>query len=212
MEIRDLKLPPGLLPIELAGEGRRSVTYKAERQGEIVALKVYREEFIVKYQQRFGINIAQFEIKRNQQFYDIESLRPYAARPIEILGIDDDYSLCFLQEFIVGLTLVELANIMHGLPLSVLDAGRFICQTAEDAGMHDLDIFYKNVMVRKQGDTWLPVLHDFNMIPQYLHPPNPFLALAYITGIRRKSHRDWRCLKGWHAYSEQQKPGESIGH
>jgi len=205
MDISDLNLPAHVQAFEFAGEGRRSITFRAEHRGEIVALKVYRQEFIHKYQQRYNINIAQFEIDRNQQFYDIELLRPYAARPIEILGIDDGFSLCFLQEFIVGHTLVELADMKHGLPQSVLDAGRFICQTAEAAGMHDLDIFYKNVMVRKQGETWLPVLHDFNMIPQHQHPPNPFLALAYLTGLRRKSHRDWRCLKGWQAYSEQQK-------
>jgi hypothetical protein len=205
MEISELILPPHVKPIEIAGEGRRSITYRADAGGEIVALKVYRQEFIVKYQQRYKINIAQFEIDRNQQFCDIESLRPYAARPIEILGIDDGYSLCFLQEYIIGHTLVELADMKHGLPQSVLDAGGYICQAAEAAGMHDLDIFYKNVMVRKRGDTWLPVLHDFNMIPQHMHPPNPFLALAYLTGIRRKSHRDWRCLKGWQAYSDQQK-------
>ena len=212
MEISNLDLPSYVQPIEFAGEGRRSITYRAEANGEVVALKVYRQEFIDKYQQRYKINIAQFEINRNQQFYDFEPLRPYAARPIKVLGVDDGYSLCFLQEFIIGHTLVELANREHGLPQSVLDAGRFICQTAEAAGMHDLDIFYKNVMVRKLADTGLPVLHDFNMIPQYQYPPNPFLALAYLTGIRRKSHRDWRCLKGWHAYSEQQSTVESNGH
>jgi hypothetical protein len=203
MEINDLKLPGHVLPLEFAGEGRRSVTFKAECNGEILALKVYRQEFIHKYRERYQLNIAKFEFVRNQQFYSTDVLRPYAARPNGVLGVDDGYSLCFLQEFINGPTLVELANMNKGLPQSVLDAGRFICREAEAAGFHDLDIFYKNLMVRKIGDTWLPVLHDFNLVPQYQYPPNPFLALAYLTGIRGKSHRDWRCLKGWQTYSDE---------
>lgn len=201
MELSDLKLPADMLPLELAGQGRRSVTFKAEYRNRVVALKVYREEFTYKYQHRYGLNIARFEFQRNQAFYAINALRPFAARPIDTLGVDDDYSLCFVQEFLSGPTLVELAQSKRGLPESVLDAGQQICRLAEQAGLHDLDLFYKNVMVRKRNDHWLPVLHDFNLLPQYRYPPNPFLALAYLTGIRKKSHRDWRCLKGWHDYS-----------
>ncbi len=198
----DLNLPQGLEPLEIAGEGRRSVTWRAAYQGEVIALKVYRQAFIDKYQQRFKINIAQFEYDRNQAFYALEALRPFAAKPLRVIGVDDGYSLCFLQELLEGPTLVELAQSNRGLPQSVLDAGKFICEKAEAAGLHDLDLFYKNVMMRKQNDEWLPVLHDFNLLPQYQFPPNPFLALAYRTGLRRKSHRDWRCLKGWQAFSD----------
>jgi hypothetical protein len=197
----DLKLPDSLVPLEIAGEGRRSVTWRANYQDKVVALKVYRQAFIDKYQQRFKLNIAQFEHDRNKAFYAIDALRPYAARPIGMLGVDDQYSLCFLQEFLTGPTLIELAQQNHGLPQSVLDAGRIICETAEASGLHDLDIFYKNVMMRKQNDVWLPVLHDFNLLPQYRYPRNPFLALAYFTRLRKRSHRDWRCLKEWHEYS-----------
>ena len=203
MDINDLKLPEDLVPVSLAGEGRRSVTFRAKYHDEVVALKVYRKEFIEKYQRRYSLNIAQFEYDRNQAFYAVEALRPYAARPIKVLGIDDGYSLCFLQEFINGPALVELAQKNHGLPQSVLDAGQLICEKAEAAGLHDLDLFYKNVLVREKNGTWLPVIHDFNLVPQYQYPPNPFLALAYLTGLRKKSHRDWRCLKGWHDWSDQ---------
>lgn len=198
----ELRLPPSLEVLEVAGQGRRSITWRANYDGEVIALKVYRQAFIDKYRQRFKLNIAQFEFERNQAFYAVEALQPYAAQPIALLGIEDQYSLCFLQEFIEGPTLVELAQQNHGLPQSVLDAGRLICRTAEASGLHDLDIFYKNVMMRKQNGVWLPVLHDFNLLPQYLYPRNPFLAMAYFTGLRKKSHRDWRCLKGWHDYSD----------
>ncbi len=203
MDMNDLKLPEDLVPLSLAGEGRRSVTFRAKYHDEVVALKVYRKEFIQKYRQRYKLNIAQFEYGRNQAFYAVEALRPYSARPIKVLGVDDGYSLCFLQEFIDGPSLVELAEKNHGLPQSVLDAGQLICEKAEAAGLHDLDLFYKNVLMREQNGTWLPVIHDFNLVPQYQYPPNPFLALAYLTGLRRKSHRDWRCLKGWQSWSDQ---------
>jgi len=208
MEKNDLMLPENLVPLSLAGEGRRSVTFKAEYSGEIVALKVYRKEFIHKYQQRYGLNIAEFEFARNQAFFAVDELRPYAARPIKVLGLDDGYSLCFLQEFIDGPSLVELAQKNNGLPQSVLDAGHLICEKAEAAGLHDLDLFYKNVLIRERNGAWLPVIHDFNLVPQYQYPPNPFLALAYFTGLRRKSHRDWRCMKGWQDWSEQCKHGQ----
>ena len=207
MEISDLKLPENLVPVSLAGEGRRSVTFRAKYHDEVIALKVYRKEFIQKYQQRYSLNIAQFEYDRNQAFFAVAALRPYAARPLKVMGVDDGYSLCFLQEFINGPALVELAQKNHGLPQSVLDAGQLICEKAEAAGLHDLDMFYKNVLVREQNGTWLPVIHDFNLVPQYQYPPNPFLALAYLTGLRRKSHRDWRCLRGWQDWSDHCKDG-----
>lgn len=202
MDIDDLSLPEDLVLIGFAGQGRRSVTFKVNYHGETIALKVYRNEFIQKYQDRYKLNIAQFEMTRNQAFYAVEALRPYAANPVGVLGINDGFSLCFLQEFIDGPSLVELAENNQGLPQSVLDAGKLIIESAESAGLYDLDLFYKNILLRKQNDIWLPVIHDFNLVPQYQFPPNPFLALAYLTGIRKKSHRDWRCLKGWQAWSD----------
>lgn len=203
MDIDDLSLPEDLVLIGFAGQGRRSTTFKVNYLGQTVALKVYRKEFVEKYQQRYKLNIAQFEMTRNQAFYALDALRPYAAKPLKVLGVEDGYSLCFLQEFIDGPSLVELAEQAKGLPKSVLDAGRLICEQAEASGLHDLDLFYKNILVRKQADEWLPVIHDFNLVPQYQFPPNPFLAFAYLTGIRKKSHRDWRCLKGWQEWSDR---------
>ena len=40
-------------------------------------------------------------------------------------------------------------------------------------------------------------LYDFNLMPQHLHAPNPFVWLALRLGLRRKSHRDYRNLKKW---------------
>jgi hypothetical protein len=40
-------------------------------------------------------------------------------------------------------------------------------------------------------------------MPQHLHPPNPFLAIAYRTGLRAKSHRDRRCIAQWRSFSAE---------
>ena len=128
---------------------------------------------------------------------------PFTAKPLAVMGHDGRCTLMFLQEFIDGMHLTELAEKNKGLPDSVLEAGETIVRVAEMNEMYDLDIYYKNVMVRKQSGIWQPVLHDFNLMPQSEHPPNPFLTLAIKTGIRKKSHRDYRCLQEWRSYSKQ---------
>ena len=83
----------------------------------------------------------------------------------------------------------------------MLEAGKHIVHLAESAGLHDLDLFYRNILVRQNGEGWVPVIHDFNLVPQHLFPPNPFLYLAYRFGIRKKSHRDYRCIRQWREFT-----------
>ena len=201
------EFPPDLVPGPRIGEGRRSVVYRAEYRGETVAAKVYRPEFIEKYRERYRVNIAEFERDRNRAVWGLPGLRPFAARPVGIVGLDSGHSLVFLQELIDGIPLVELGLRERGLPRSVLDAGELIVSRAERAGLHDLDLYYRNVLVRERNGEWLPVLHDFNLMPQYRFPPNPFLWLASRSGIRKKSHRDYRCIRQWHEFSEHCREG-----
>jgi RIO-like serine/threonine protein kinase len=195
-------LPPDLEPGRRVGEGRRSVVYRARYRGQTVAAKVYRPEFIRKYREKYGVDIARFEMQRNRAVRDVEGLRVFTARPVAVVGGDGRYDLAFLQSYVEGIPLVQLGREQGGLPPALLEAGRAIVSRAEAAGLHDLDLYYRNILVHEQGGEWLPVLHDFNLMPQHLFPPNPFLALAYKTGIRRKSHRDYRCLAQWQRFSE----------
>lgn len=197
----DPALPADLQLGQRLGEGRRSVVYRAHYRDEVVALKVYRPTFISKYREKYGVNIAEFEFSRNRAVRDIQGLRPYTAAPIAIIGLDGNCDLAFIQELVDGIPLVELGRLNKGLPASVLDAGDRIVALAETADLHDLDLYYRNILVRENQGRWLPVLHDFNLMPQHLFPPNPFLALAYRTGIRRKSHRDYRCITQWRQFS-----------
>jgi len=183
------------------GSGRRSEVWAVRYQGRPAALKVYRPVFIEKYRERYGIDIAEFEFERNRAFRAVPGLADYAARPLALIGRDGECDLGFVQERIDGLPLTELGRREGGLPRSVLEAGAFIVRRAEAAGLHDLDLYYRNVLVRRRDGRWLPALHDFNLLPQHLFPPNPFLAIAYRTGLRRKSHRDYRCIRQWQACS-----------
>lgn len=197
------RLPSGLELGDAIGEGRRSIVYEAQFQGLQLALKLYRPAFVEKYRDQYGVHIAAFEMERNRAFRSIPGLGPYAAEPIAAFGVDDDLSAAFAQERINGISLVTLGRQKKGLPESVLRAGEQIVALAEAGGLHDLDLYYRNILVREYQGEWRPVLHDFNLMPQYLFPPNPFLAAAYRLGLRRKSHRDYRCLRQWKQFSEQ---------
>lgn len=196
------QLPPGLEPGDRLGEGRRSIVYKASWQGRTVALKLYRPEFVEKYRRKYGLDIARFEHDRNRTFIDVPGLAPYAAKPIGIFGQNDGFSPGFLQEYIDGLPLTELGLREGGLPAEVLEAGKRIVHLAESAGLHDLDLFFRNVLVRQTKEGWVPVIHDFNLVPQHLFPPNPFLRAAYLLRLRKNSHRDYRCIRQWREFSD----------
>ena len=202
-EIGGLRLPSELQPLEVAGKGSRSITFRANYRGDILAMKVYRPDVIEIYRKKYDRNIAVYEMSRNRAFRKIPELFPFAAKPISVMGHDGRCSLLFLQEFIEAVALSELAEKNKGLPDSVLKAGETIVRVAEHNGLHDLDLFYKDVLLRKQSGIWLPVLHDFNLMPQHEHPPNPILALAFKSGMRKNSYRDHRHLEQWHSYSKR---------
>lgn len=198
-----LALPAGLEPVAVAGEGRRSITFKAAYRGDTVAMKVYRPGFIEAYRSKYGVNIGVFEMSRNRAFRRVPGLKPFAARPIAVMGREDGCSLLFLQEFVHGTPLAKLGRELGGLPDSLLEAGESIVRIAELNGLHDLDLFYTNILCRQVGGAWQPAIHDFNLMPQHLYPPNPFLKLALRTGLRKRSHRDYRCIRQWHQYSRR---------
>lgn len=204
------KLPAEVTLDGPAGEGRRSVVYRGRFGGRLVAVKVYRKAFIEKYRDRHGIDIARFEMERNRAVRRAPGLRRFTAEPLAILGGDDGHDLAFVQEFIEGIPLVELGQRERGLPESVLEAGRTILAGAEAAGLFDLDLYYRNILLRRDDDSWIPVLHDFNLLPQHLFPPNPFLALAYLLGLRKKSHRDRRCIAQWKRFSQACREGRPF--
>ncbi len=193
----EIKVPDELKLGRLLGRGARSMGYEASLDGKKVAVKFYRPKFIDKFRDRYGVDIAQFEFDRNAAFRAVPGLEKFTVEPIRVLEAKDGYSPAFVQEFVQGQPLVELMRGLGHLPPRILELGRQIIDTANAAGLHDLDMNDSNIMVRKKGDDWRLTVYDFNLMPQYLYAPNPIVKLLYKLGIRDKSGRDYQCLKRW---------------
>ncbi len=194
----DISLPAEIALIRPLGSGRRSRVYLADYAQERVVVKVYKQEYIDKYQYQYGVNIGEFEYSRNCSAYQLDSLRKYIARPHCLLTTKQGYNLAFVQEYIEGICLEQLMTEYRGLPEEVLQAGHYIVEKAAEIGLHDLDIPPGNIRLVQDGDgLWLPKLYDFNLMPQHICPPNPLMALGFKLGLRNKNHRDLRSLKHW---------------
>lgn len=193
----DIRIPDDIRLGKVLGRGARSMGYEGELNGRKVAIKFYRPKFIHKFRDRYGVDIAQFEFDRNSAFRAVPGLEQFTVEPIRVLDEQDGFSPAFVQEFVQGQPLVELMRELGHLPPRILELGRQIIDTANAAGLHDLDMNDSNIMVHQEGDDWRLTVYDFNLMPQYLHAPNPIVKMLYRLGIREKSGRDYLCLKRW---------------
>jgi len=197
-ELGGVNLPDDIQLLEVAGKGSCAITFKAQHRGQTVALKVYRPDVVEKYRKKFDLNIAVFEMSQNRKFRKEQELFPYSAKPIMVLGHDGKQSVAFMQEFIDGMLMTELGQVNKGVPSSVLEAGEVIARAADQAGMTELELDYRNIMVRKQAGKWLPVIHDFNHVPSD-HPGNK----AFM-GLFKKGRRpNYEYVREWLAFSRQ---------
>ena len=191
-----VRLPRNVEIESLLGEGRRSRVYRARYDERDVAIKIYRERYVRSYRQRLGISIARFEYDRNLAFCRTPGLEACVVSPIAVIGEDDGMDVAFVQELIADAVSLEVVRGREsGVPSEVLSALREIVRIAADAGLHDIDLDPRNILLRRTSDGWLPVLHDFNLIPQHMRAPNPWVALLYRTGLRHPSYRDLRWLR-----------------
>ena len=179
------------------GRGRRSYSYKGKYENKDVVIKVYRKEFIEKYQRKYNVDIAKFEFERNATLYGIDEISSYIAKPYMFFARNSSCTHSFVQEYIEGITLKQLVAQLGFLPKEVLDAGYQIVKIAETNGVHDIDISQGNIMVSRRKGVWAPKLYDFNLLPQHIAPPNLFISLGIKLGLRRKSWRDYRSLRHW---------------
>ena len=193
--LRTLRLPPELNLGPLSGKGRRSVVYEAELAGQAVALKLYKPEAIRKFRRRYGVSIARFEHDRCAEFSAVPALAPYIARPLHVLGERDGFAEAFVQEFVDGRRVHDVMGETGSVPRETLHVLTEIVAAAEAVGLHDLDVCASNIFVKPTERGWMPVLFDFNMMPQHLHAPNPWVGLLYRLGWRHPSHRDRLMLK-----------------
>lgn len=190
-------VPADIEVLELIGQGRRSCTYRARYREQVVALKVYRLDLVRRYRWRFGVHIAQFEYERNRAFWDNPALRPYTVEPLRLLGVQDDYSPAFVQAWAEGDTLKQHAERTGPAPVETLAAGYRLVRTLHAAGLFDLDFNAGNIKLRRTAQGWMPLIYDFNMLPQHRYPPNPFRALEFRLGLRHPGQRDFAALESW---------------
>ncbi len=194
---QSLTFPEDVEVTDFLGEGGRAYVYKARLGQETVVVKVYRRQVVQKYLDKYKVDIAEYEYQRNLALYEIPEIKIYIAKPYRVHPLSGEHSHSFIQECVTGKTLKELIAELGYLPSEILAAGHKIVQQAEAHGVHDLDISVGNIIVNQHDEKWRPKLYDFNLMSQYLFPPNPFMGLAMKLGIRGKSYRDYRSLRNW---------------
>lgn len=193
-------LPERTIVGPVIGHGRRSLVFAGEWEGTPVVLKCYSKDAIEKYRRRYRVSIAQFEHDRNAEFWAVEELRPFVAKPIRAITADEGHLEVFVQQRVQGRALREFLGADNRLSASILNAIDQVVEIAERHGLHDIDMSPSNFLMQPDGDGWRPVLFDFNLMPQYRHAPNPVVGLLYRFGLRHPAHRDrWmlRRLRTW---------------
>lgn len=193
----DIRLPANLEIGPVLGRGARSMGYSAKLDGRDVAVKIYRPKFVEKFRRKYGLEIAQFEFDRNAAFRAVPGLKEFSAEPLMVLDENDGYSPAFVQSIARGTPLNIKIRELGYLPPRILELGRQIIDKANAAGLHDLDMSDPNIMVYEENGEWNITIYDFNLMPQYLFAPNPFVSLFYKLGLRKKSGRDYACLDHW---------------
>lgn len=200
-----INLPDDIEIMGYIGQGGRAKVHSAMYGSEEVIVKVYDNDVIRKYKESYNVDIAVYEHTRNTLLYSLPEIKKYIAKPCKVYSASSEYTQCVIQERVYGESLYEVINKLGYLPVEILDAGRSIVRIAEKNGIHDLDISVGNVMIKKIEKKWVPTLYDFNIMPQYLFPPNIIVGLGYKLGIRKKSFRDYRSLRNWERRGKQKK-------
>ncbi len=140
-------------------------------------------------------------MSQNRAFRKVPALLPYTAKPIRVIGQDGRFSLCFLQEFIDGLTVEELGAKLGHLPEGLFQVGRVIAQTCEDEGIQGIDQFMRNTLVRKKAGQWFPVIHDFKHVPAEGSKKKSAPSFLSRLGLGGKGAQETGFIKEWRALS-----------
>ena len=151
-----ITLPDEIQVGDFLGRGRRSFSFRGVYEGKDVVIKVYRKEFVEKYQRKCSVDIAEFEFERNATLYDVDEIKPYIATPYRVFSRHSGFTHSFVQEYIDGITLRQLIAQSGYLPEEVLKAGYKIVRAAEACGIHDMDIFEENVLAIQSAGIWIP--------------------------------------------------------
>ncbi|MDX1395434.1 MAG: hypothetical protein R3195_13680 [Gemmatimonadota bacterium] len=187
-------------PIEQIAWGKMTTVYRAELDGRTVALKIYRRRYIDRHAARHPTNIAEFEFNRNAAFRSAPGLARHAPRPIAC--VHGPSVTAFAQELVEGDLYLDV-SVRRGGPIEpVFDQIRRIVDIAHAHGLFDIDLHALNVLVVEDGGEEIPVFFDFNAIPFYQDPRNPFEALALRLGVIDERTRDRKKLRTFHDFEK----------
>ncbi len=198
-----LDLPTDIELIEKLGESKLSTVWKARHAGADVVVKAYSKRAESAWRKKLDKNIAVFEMLQNRAFRHQPDLVPYTAKPIRVIGQDGKYSLCFLQEYIDGVSLEDVARQEKGLPGAVIRTGETIARVCEEKKIPGVDQFMADVIVRRQGDNWVPVIHDFKHIPEEPRKKAAGSPLLARFGIGSRPGDATGFLKEWQKISRR---------
>ena len=197
-----LKLPAGIDLLEKVGKGRVCTVYKARFQGETVALKAYKAAAADWYRKTIDKNIAVFEMMQNRAFRSQPDLVNYTAKPIRVIGQDGKASLCFVQEYVEGITIEELGDRYGKIPGYLLKTGEAIARACEEHSLEGVDYFVKGVKLRQSASTWMPVMFDFKHIPSD-QPKKGKQSLLQRIGLSKKPVGPGGFMSEWEALALQ---------
>ncbi len=201
----EIRLPDDIEIGEYLGSGGRAHVYKGNINDESVSIKIYHENVAQKYLNKYQVDIAEHEYGRNVALYDLPKIKKYIAKPYRVYKSGSEFTHCMVQELVIGEVLENVIKDLGYLPDEILESGTEIVHEAEAHAIHDLDISVGNVLVNNIDGEWKLKLYDFNIMPQYLFPPNPVVWLAFKLGIRKKSFRDYRSLRNWERRGKNKK-------
>lgn len=202
-EQQGLHLPPDLELGERLGENRWQIVYRAHYQGEDIVVKAYSQSGAQWYRKKLDKNIGVYEMLQNRAYRAKPELLPFTAKPIRVIGQDGKYSLCFLQEFVDGPSLSELAASEGGVPGYLLQTGESIARTCEEKDIKGINEFMHGVRFRKEGNAWSPVMFDFRHIPAEPVQTREKGGLLSKLGIGRRRSETTGFMKDWEAVASQ---------
>lgn len=187
-----------VVPLERIAWGKVTTVYRARLGQQIVALKVYKPDYVRRHDERHPLNIAEYEYTRNRAFRSSPDLRRYTAEPLGY--VHSSTVSAFVQELLDGEMYYDVC-VARGRPLEGVFAHlERIVGYAHALDLFDIDLHAMNVLIVEEDGEEIPKLFDFNRIPFYLHPRNPLEALALRLGVIDERTRDRKKLRQFHNF------------
>lgn len=176
------------------GSGRRCEVFAARWCGLELVVKRYRIDAVTKHATLTDLPLAEFEFRRNHACFAVPGLDRNVARPFGFyVGTNGQW---LVQQRIDGELCGDLCAGWSEANWSELRARLAELVTlAHHAGIYDLDLHPRNVMMIRSRGGAEPVLFDFNLVPFTERRRLTLDGCLYRFGLVDASHRDLRRLR-----------------